>query len=380
MKIVLISTDVWPSYSIFRKDFIEYLVSKGYVVYCFALDYTDESKKLIKTMGGIPVDYKLNRSGMNLLSDIVNMIMLSRKLKKIKPDSVFSFFVKPSIYGTLAAWMAGVPKRVAMLEGLGYIYTPTKSGIKLKKKALQKIHGILSTIGFSVADKILFLNSDDPLDLSRQGFFDRNKFRVFGPIGLDLSKYPFRTVDFSKTFRFIFVARLLAEKGIFEYLEAARLVKQYHPETEFVVLGGLDLENPAAITSEQLEMFMDEGLVIYPGKVTDVAQWIADSHVFVLPSYYREGVPRSTQEAMATGRAVITTDVPGCRDTVINGVNGFLVSPWNPEELAEKMIYLIENPEETKRMGEESHRIAVEKYDVHKINPVLASIVTGEEH
>lgn len=377
MKIVLISTDVWPSYSIFRKDFIEYLVAKNHVVYCFALDYTPESRKIIEGMGAIPVEYKINRSGMNLFGDIVDMVKLSRQLKKIKPDSVFSFFVKPSIYGTLASWLAKVPRRIAMLEGLGYIHTPAKSGMTIKKRILQKIHGALSTIGFSVANEVLFLNKDDPKDLSRQGWFNQKKFKVFGPIGLDLSKYSYNSVDFSKPFRFIFIARLLAEKGVFEYLQAARLVKKHFPNVDFVVLGGLDPENPAAITNEQLQEVIDEKLIIYPGKVSNVDQWIADSHVFVLPSY-REGFPRSTQEGMAIGRAVITTDVPGCRETVVDGVNGFLVPPWDPEALAEKMIYLIEHPEELKRMGEESHRIAVEQYDVHKINPVLASIVTGE--
>jgi glycosyltransferase involved in cell wall biosynthesis len=377
MKIVLISQNASPGFLIFRVDFIRYLISLGHSVYCFALDYTDESKAVVESLGAIPIDYKLNKAGLNPIKDCIDTLSLSSKLKKIKPDVVFSFFVKPSIYGTLAAWLAGVPRRIAMLEGLGYIHTPSKSGMSLKKRVLQAAHGVLSTLGYSVADEVLFLNPDDPNDLARKSWINNKKLRVIGPIGLDLEKYPFSPLAKCKPVRFIFIARLLAEKGIFEYLTAARIVKKAYVDAEFVVLGGLDPDNPAALSEAQLKLVIDEGLIIYPGHVNNVHDWIADSHVFVLPSY-REGFPRSTQEAMAIGRAVITTDVPGCRETVVDGVNGFLVPPWDPEALAEKMIYLIEHPEELKRMGDESHRIAVEQYDVHKINPVLASIVTGE--
>ncbi|GAA0789276.1 glycosyltransferase family 4 protein [Marinobacterium sediminicola] len=377
MKIVLISQNASPGLLIFRVDFIRYMVLSGHSVYCFALDYTDESKAVVESLGAIPVDYKLNKTGLNPIKDCIDTFSLSKKLRKIKPNVVFSFFVKPSIYGTLAAWLAGVPRRIAMLEGLGYIHTPSKNGMSLKKRALQAAHGVLSTLGYSVADEVLFLNPDDPNDLSRKSWINQKKIRVIGPIGLDLEKYPFNLLAKSKPVRFIFIARLLAEKGIFEYLAAARIVKKTYADAEFIILGGLDSFNPTALSESELQAVIDEGLVIYPGHVSSVHEWIANSHVFVLPSY-REGFPRSTQEAMATGRAVITTDVPGCRETVIDGVNGFLVPPWNPDALAQKMIYLIEHPLELKRMGEESHRIAVEQYDVHKINPVLASIVTGE--
>lgn len=376
MKIILISQNASPGLLIFRSDFINYLVSQGHIVYAFAIDYTAESKAAVSALGAIPVDYSLSKTGLNPLRDLKDTWALSHKLKKLSPDVVFSFFVKPSIYGTFAAKLAGVTKRIAMLEGLGYVYTSSKSGISLKKKLLQCVHGYLSSLAYAHADKILFLNHDDPKDLLKKGWFKQDKFKVIGPIGLNLSAYPYTAVDVTRPVRFIFIARLLAEKGIFEYLAAARLVKQQYPNAEFVVLGGLDPDNPAALSNKQLNEVIQEGTVIYPGHVSNVAEWIADSHVFVLPSY-REGFPRSTQEAMAIGRAVITTDVPGCRETVIDGVNGFLVPPWNSDMLAEKMLYLIEHPEEIKRMGDESHRMATEQFDVHKINPVLADILNG---
>jgi glycosyltransferase involved in cell wall biosynthesis len=378
MKVALISQNASPGLLIFRKDFIEYLVNQGCEVYAFAIDYKTESRSVVKAMGAIPVDYSLSKTGINPFVDLRDTWRLSRQLKCISPDVVFGFFVKPSIYGALAAWLAGVPRRIAMLEGLGYIHTPSKHGMSFKKRLLQRVHGLLCTIGYAFANKVLFLNQDDPKDLSKVAFLDQKKLQVLGPIGLNLQAYPYSEPDLTKPVRFIFIARLLAEKGIFEYLAAARLIKQRFPSAEFVVLGWLDPDNPSALTKKQLDEVIKEDLIIYPGHVSNVNEWIANSHVFVLPSFYREGIPRSTQEAMAIGRAVITTDVPGCRETVVDGVNGFLVPPWNAEVLADKMLYFIENAEAIKRMGDESYRMAVEQYDVQKINPILVRIITGE--
>ncbi len=153
--------------------------------------------------------------------------------------------------------------------------------------------------------------------------------------------------------KFLFIGRLLKEKGIHEFVQAAKLVKKTYPDTEFTVLGAIDHHNLGALQQTQLDTLISSNIIQYPGHVSNIKDWIADSHVFILPSY-REGVPRSTQEAMATGRAIITTDVPGCRETVISTKNGFIVPKWNPEALAKKMIYFIENPEQIQVMGAES--------------------------
>lgn len=378
MNICLISQNATPGLTIFRKDFISYLVSEGHTVYAFAIDYSDDSKKNIESLGAIPMSYSLKKTGLNPFVDFLDIFKLFYQLKKIKPDVVFSFFVKPSIYGTLAAKFASVPRIIAMLEGLGYIHTPSKSGFSIKKRLLQLVHGGLCSLGYAFADKILFLNPDDPCDLAKKSFLKNKKLQVLGPIGLDLDFYPYKAMPNFNLVRFIFVARLLAEKGIFEYLEAARIVKRIYPDTEFIVLGGLDPDNPSALTQVQLNAVIKEGIITYPGYVNNVSDWITNSHIFVLPSFYREGIPRSTQEAMAIGRAVITTDVPGCRETVIDGVNGFIVPPFDSVILAKKMIYLIEHPDEIQRMGDESHRIAKERFDVHRINPLLADILIGK--
>ena len=376
MNICLISQNASPGLTIFRKDFIRYLIDQGHQVYAFAIDYTVVSREIVSEFGAIPMDYSLNKSGLNIFADLNDTWLLSKQLKKIQPDIVFSFFIKPSVYGTLAAKLAKVPRRIAMLEGAGYMYTPSKNKLSFKKIILQYAHGLLISMGYAFADKVLFLNPDDPVDLTKKSFINSKKFKVIGPIGLELSSYPYTEVVITKPIRFIFIARILAEKGIYEYLAAAQIVKLKYPDTEFVILGGLDSDNPSALSKEQLTLAISEGFVSYLGHVSNVSEWLAKSHVFVLPSY-REGFPRSTQEAMAMGRAIITTNVPGCRETVQDGKNGFLIPLFDVEALAEKMIYLIEHPDQIVRMGNESYSIALEKFDVNKINPILEKLIVG---
>jgi len=350
----------------FRADLIRALVSQGYDVYAFALDYDVNTRLKVREFGAEPVDYCFSRAGLNPLRDIANTIALAAKIREVSPEIVFCYFAKPVIFGTIAAAMAGVKKRIGMLEGLGYVFTksPKKEGYRIK--VIRAIQVMLYRFSFPLLDTLIFLNPDDPVDLMEKNKLKVRKVGVLGGIGLDLNNYPYSNPKYSPVV-FIFVGRLLAEKGIHEYIGAARLVKTHHPEAQFVVLGGLDVENPGGLSSLDIEALIEEGLVTYPGHVDDVKDWLANASVFVLPSY-REGLPRSTQEAMAIGRAIITTDVPGCRETVEDGVNGFLVKPWVAEDLAEKMIRFIESPELIKKMGIESYRIAQNKYDAAKVN------------
>lgn len=176
------------------------------------------------------------------------------------------------------------------------------------------------------------------------------------------------------TVSFLFIGRLLAEKGINEFIGAAKIVKENNPNVSFIVLGGLDEANPGSISIKELNSLCNAGVVNYQGHVADVRCWIDLASVFVLPSY-REGMPRSTQEAMAIGRAVITTDVPGCRETVVDGVNGFIVTAWSAEKIADKMIYFINNKDEVIKMGANARKFAEEYYDVKKINKRLIKIL-----
>lgn len=373
-QIILIGT-VASSFYGFRADLIRAMREKQYTVYAFTSEYTDLDLKKIESLGAIPMTYELNRGGLNPLSDIVATYKLSKKIREIKPDLVFSYFSKPVIFGTLAAKLAKAPRVVGMLEGLGYTFTEQPEGLGKKTQLIKKIQVFLYKIALPQLDQLIFLNPDDPKDLLEKYAINVKKVEVLGGIGLNLQDYPYQPLsNIHLPLKFLFIGRLLKEKGIHEFVQAAKLVKKIYPDTEFTVLGAIDHHNLGALQQSELEDLISSKVINYPGHVDNIQEWIANSDVFVLPSY-REGVPRSTQEAMAIGRAVITTDVPGCRETVVNGVNGFLTPRWNVQALAEKMIYFIEHPEQIKIMGDASHKIAVEKFDANKVNQKLMNIL-----
>lgn len=372
--IVIIGT-VASSFYRFRKDLILSLLAKGHQVYAFTSEYRADDLKKIEQLGAIPVTYTLNRGGLNPLADMIATYQLSKKIKAINPDLVFSYFSKPVIFGTLAAKLAKAPRIIGMLEGLGYTFTDQPEGLSKKTQLIKRIQIFLYKIALPQLDQLVFLNPDDPKDLLEKYAIKVKNVEVLGGIGLNLKDYPFQALDnIHSPIKFLFIGRLLKEKGIHEFVQAAKLVKKIYTDVQFTVLGAIDHHNLGALKQSELDLLIESKIIHYPGYVNNVKDWIADSHVFVLPSY-REGVPRSTQEAMAIGRAVITTDVPGCRETVIDGVNGFLVPKWDPEALAEKMIYFIEHPEQTRIMGNESHNIAIEKFDADKVNQRLLKIL-----
>ena len=373
-KIILVGT-VASSFYGFRADLIRAMRVKQYTVYAFTSEYTDADLKQIESLGAIPMTYELNRGGLNPLSDIVATYKLSKKIREIKPDLVFSYFSKPVIFGTIAAKLAKVPKIIGMLEGLGYTFTEQPEGLAKKTELIKKVQVLLYKFALPQLDKLIFLNPDDPKDLIDEYAINVRKVEVLGGIGLNLKEYPCQPIiNIQQPINFLFIGRLLKEKGIHDFLNAAKIVKEKYPETQFTVLGAIDPHNLGALTQSELDELISSNIINYPGHVDNVKDWIAKSHVFVLPSY-REGVPRSTQEAMAIGRAVITTDVPGCRETVEHGVNGFLVAKWNPEALAEKMIYFIEYPEQIEKMGYESYKMAQDKFDAEKVNQRLLNIL-----
>ena len=239
IKIVIIGTTGGGIVS-FRKDLIKALIADGHQVHTFAMSYTDHQYNQVLEMGAIPETYTLNRTGINPLSDLFATVKLAKKIKKIQPDLVFSYFSKPVIFGTLAAKLAGVPRRIAMLEGLGFTFTEQPNGLLFKTKIIRAVQVLLYRLAFPFLDRIIFLNPDDPVDLVEKYKLKVKQVSVLGGIGLNLADYPY-SVPQSQPVRFIFIGRLLAEKGINEYIAAAQIVKQQYPEAECVVLSGFAL-------------------------------------------------------------------------------------------------------------------------------------------
>lgn len=370
MRFALITSQAF-SLSNFRGPLISTLVAQGIEVLAIAPDYDESTRAAVRAFGAVPIDCSFSRAGVNPFRDGLDTIRLAVVLRRLQPEVTLGYFIKPVIFGTLAAWLAGVPRRVAMIEGLGYVFTDSGKRELLLKKLLRSLVSRLYRFALAKANKVIFLNGDDIKEFVLADLVQKNKVINLGGIGVDLDDWKF-TKPFNKPITFLLVARLLREKGILEYVEAARLVKARYPEVRFVLLGGLDL-NPGSFDHSEVQGWTTEGLLEWPGHV-EVKPWLRKASVFVLPSY-REGVPRSTQEAMAMGRAVITTDAPGCRDTVDEGVNGLLVPVRDVPALANAMMRFVETPALIERMGRESRRLAEERFDVCKINARLLKIL-----
>lgn len=376
MKKIVIIGNVGSMILNFRKELVLELIKQGHQVYCFAYDYSVEQKVEIQRWGAIPCEHFINPKGLNIVNDIKASLQLYRDLKKIKPDIVLNTFVKPVIFGGLVSKLAKVPRVIGMIEGLGNAFTAYKEGVSFKARMIRYAQVILYRLSLPYLDKVIFLNPDDKRDLLDKFHISTKDVEILGGIGVDLEKFPLSEPP-KNPISFIFIARLLREKGIFEYLEAAEEVKKSYPEAKFMILGNFDIGNPFGLSSDTLKYYIDNNIIKYYGYVDNVAEMISSASVFVLPSY-REGVPRSTQEAMAIGRAVITTDVPGCRQTVVDSINGFLVPPYSSSALAEKMIYFIQNPEDIIKMGNESRKWAESTFDINKVNDRLIAIMLSK--
>lgn len=356
----------------FRGPLLTEMAARGLTVWALAPDYDDALRERVRSFGAQPVDIRMERTGMRPLRDAADMLRLRATLTRLEPDATLAYFIKPVIYGSLAAKAAGVPRRYALMAGLGYVFTPPPGGESLKRRALRLMVSRLYKAGFSACRRVFFHNGDDLDYVSQAGLIDRSKAVLIDGTGVDLSRFPI-TPPSTDPLRFLLIARLLAEKGVREYVEAAKAIRRNRPEVEFHLAGDLDT-NPGALSRNEVEAWVSAGDIIWHGHVVDVREIIAAASVYVLPSY-REGKPRSTQEAMAMGRPVVTTDAPGCRDTVDEGVNGFKVPVGDAEALAKAMRRFIDNPTLIGKMGRESRRLAEERFDVDKINDMILSVI-----
>ena len=307
----------------------------------------------------------MRRTGINPVGDLLTFISILGLIFKVRPDALLSYTVKPVVYGTLAATLSRVPKRFSLITGLGYAFGDARS---LLGRLVQKIAQGLYKVSLLGATKVFFQNPDDQQLFRHLGLLKANsKSAVVNGSGVCLVN--FAECEPPKDLQFLLIARLLAAKGVREYVEAARKIKRKAPATRFVLVGWID-DNPDAISQEELDTWISDGTIEFLGKLSDVREALSKCSVFVLPSY-REGVPRTVLEAMAIGRAIITTDTPGCRETVIESHNGFLVPSKSVDELYFAMLRFVENPVLVYEMGKNSRHFAEEKFDVEKVNRAM---------
>jgi glycosyltransferase involved in cell wall biosynthesis len=325
-------------------------------------DYLPEVEELGITI--YPVE--MGRTGINPMHDLKYLLALRTLLSRARPRVVFAYTIKPVVYGSLAAKLAGVPRIYSMITGLGHVYTTDNT----RNRRLQKVIAVLYRSGISANRKVFFQNPDDLQEFIDRGMLkDRTKaVRTYGS-GVDMQRFA-RELLPEGPVTFLFIGRLLTEKGVAEFCDAARQVRADYPEVRFIAVGPHDTNLPHSCAAGDLERWKAEGVVEFVGGVSDVRPWIKGCSVFVLPSY-REGTPRSVLEAMSMGRAIITSDAPGCRETVEEGGNGFLVAPRQNQPLADAMRRFIEEPELMARMGNASWQLVERHYDVRKVNRVI---------
>jgi glycosyltransferase involved in cell wall biosynthesis len=352
MRVVLVANTLW-SIVIFRPGLLRTLVRMGVDVVVMAP--VDDTLPRARELNVRVIPLELSAKGTNPLRDLVLVRTLVTRYRALKPDLVFHYTIKPNIYGSIAAKLAGVPC-IAVTTGLGYAFVNTNLVARVAKA--------LYRFAFRFAREVWFLNGDDRQDFVAQRLVDPAKTQVLPGEGIDLAHFAPRAASVSDGHvRFLLIARMLWDKGVGEYVEAARLVRAVYPQAVFQLLGATDVANPSAISAEQMRTWVAEGVIEYLGTTQDVRDIIARADCLVLPSY-REGVPRTLLEGAAMAKPLVATRAIGCREVVVDGENGLLCAPRDAADLARKLQHIIEmGPDARATMGARGRRMVEQRYD-----------------
>jgi len=354
-KIIICANTTWNLVN-FRSGLILSFLEKGFDVVAVAPEdgYCDRLERL----GCSYVPMIIDNKGTHPVHDFQLMLGFLKILLRERPDALLAYTVKPNVYASLAAIMAGVPV-INNISGLGTAF--------IRGGWMAGLVSLLYRVGLSRSRCVFFQNDDDRTLFLEKGLVNRSQTDFLPGSGIDLEyfdsiKYP-SVIRKDNEFVFLMVARLLWDKGVREYVEAARIVMKRNPEIRFELLGFLDVKNQTAVPREDVEAWVQEGIIEYLGTSDDVRPFLAAADCVVLPSY-REGTPRSLLEAAAMAKPLIATDVPGCREVVTDGVNGYLCAVRNSNDLADRMLKLIALPSGLRlQMGCQSRNIAETRFD-----------------
>ena len=359
MKIAVLSSCT-TSLFWFRVDMMQSFQRAGYEV--LAVGDGDESEWADR-FAGLGIRYRqipVQRNGTNPISDLKTMKALNRLLKEEKPDKIFAYQAKTVIYGGIAARLNGIREFYPLIAGVGSVFL----GDSPKQKLIRSILVAEYRLGMAKAPKVFFQNRDDLKVFTDHGILPEHKAVMIHGSGVNVEK--FTAAPLPQEPGFLCISRLIRDKGVVEYLEAARKLHQRRPDVKCVLVGPFDT-NPSAIKPEELQPYIDDGSVEYVGEQKDVQPYLRACTAYVLPSYH-EGTPKTVLEAMACGRPAITTDAPGCRETVTDGINGFLVPVKDVDAIVDAMEKILDEPENTAAMAKAARQMAEDVFDVHKVN------------
>lgn len=360
---ILLNGSYAPSLLNFRGRLIEALIAAGHNVHVTAPDIDAGTERELRGIGAEVHEVRLVRAGLSVRGDLAYFRQIRRVIRGTGADLVISYTIKPNIWASFAAGSLGI-RSVSMVTGLGYAFI---SGKGLKRSLVVLASRLLYRSATARNDVVIFQNPDDRADFVAAGCLaDPTKARLVNGSGVDMAWYV--AVPLPPEPVFLMVTRLLGNKGVREYAEAASAILSRRKNCRFLLAGFLD-EGPDSIAMREVEQWQRNGIE-FLGRLDDVRPALAAASVYVLPSY-REGTPRSVLEAMAMGRAIITTDVPGCRETVVDGDNGFLVPARDAGALAAAMERMIDDKQLRGRMGKRSHALCRAKYDVEQVNAML---------
>lgn len=353
MKIVISSNTSWSVYN-FRLNLIKALQDKGYQVSIVAP--CDRYSDILQKEGFNYYDIFMNNKGTNPKEDLKTLFEYYKVYKKIKPDIALHFTIKPNIYGTIAASFLKV-KIINNIAGLGTLF--------INQNFITKLAKYMYKFSQKRASKVFFQNKDDFELFVKEGLVDAKKCEILPGSGVDIQRFkPIEIERKDNIFRFLLIARMLWDKGVGEYVDAAKIIKKKYKNVEFLLLGDSNVDNPSAISKATINQWEKEGIVKYLGVTDDVRSEIAKADCIVLPSYYREGIPRSLLEAAAMAKPIITTNNVGCREVVDDKVNGFICNVKDSKDLADKMEKILNLTEEERRnMGKAGMEKIINQYD-----------------
>lgn len=364
MKIAVLSSHT-PSLFWFRIEMMLSFIERGHEVYALGNEPESEWTERFSDKGITYRQIDVQRNGTNPIKDIRSIGSIKNVLAEIMPDKIFTYQAKTIIYGTIAANRLGITEVYPLIAGLGSLYL--KDDIKTKGIRMILMREYKGSMRKCPA--VFFQNSDDEQTFRKKKVIKKQQMVMLHGSGVNLDRFTVQPMP--ETFAFLCISRLIRDKGVYEYLEACRKIKEIHPEVRCLLVGPFDT-NPSSLKEEELQRFIDDGVIEYFGEQTDVVPYLAQCSVYVLPSY-REGTPKTVLEAMACGRAVITTNAPGCKETVDDKVNGLLVPVKDVESIVEAMKYMINHPDEVNGMAKKGREKVEELFDVKIVNATICA-------